>query len=81
MTALTERQAEVLAFIRKFQASHGAGPSVREIGSHCGIISPNAVAGHIKALEKKGFLKRARSAHGRALSRAYVIHDGNGGVP
>ena len=53
---LTPRQAEALAFIR--ENCHLYGPTVREIAAAMGIKSPNGVACHLKALEKKGVIER-----------------------
>lgn len=53
---LTERQTQVLDFIR--QNSHLYGPTVREIAAAFGIRSPNGVACHLKALERKGYVTR-----------------------
>src|ERR1700684_734709 len=55
---LTERQREIYDFIRNKIESRGYGPTVREIGEGFGIKSPNGVMCHLKALEKKGLIKR-----------------------
>src|SRR5215831_3191308 len=55
---LTERQREIYEFIRTKIESRGYGPTVREIGLGFGIKSPNGVMCHLKALEKKGLIKR-----------------------
>jgi repressor LexA len=55
---LTERQREIYEFIRQKIESRGYGPTVREIGLGFGIKSPNGVMCHLKALEKKGLIKR-----------------------
>jgi repressor LexA len=55
---LTGRQQEVLAFIR--QNSHLYGPSVREIAAGIGVKSPNGVVCHLKALERKGYVRRIK---------------------
>jgi repressor LexA len=55
---LTERQREIYEFIRTKIESRGYGPTVREIGTHFGIKSPNGVMCHLKALENKGLIKR-----------------------
>jgi repressor LexA len=55
MTQLTERQLIVYEFIRDKIVHRGYGPTVREIGEHFDIRSPNGVMCHLKALEKKGF--------------------------
>lgn len=55
---LTERQKEIYDFIRDKIESRGYGPTVREIGLEFDIKSPNGVMCHLKALEKKGLIKR-----------------------
>jgi repressor LexA len=55
---LTERQREIYDFIREKIESRGYGPTVREIGQGFDIKSPNGVMCHLKALEKKGLIKR-----------------------
>jgi repressor LexA len=55
---LTERQREIYDFIRDKIESRGYGPTVREIGTAFSIKSPNGVMCHLKALEKKGLIKR-----------------------
>ncbi len=57
---LTDRQKEIFSFVRTFIKTRGYPPSVREIGEHFQIY-PRAVFDHLKALEKKGYLKRKRS--------------------
>lgn len=55
---LTQRQEEILAYIATHMREQGTWPSFREIQSHFGFKSTNAVMGHLKALEKKGYLTR-----------------------
>ena len=55
---LTDRQKEVYEFIRDKIRNRGYGPTVREIGDHFDISSPNGVMCHLKALEKKGLITR-----------------------
>jgi repressor LexA len=55
---LTKRQKEVLDFLRHLITTRGYGPTVREIGAHFDISSPNGVMCHLKALEKKGIITR-----------------------
>jgi len=57
---LTSRQREIFNFIRGFIKERGYPPSVREIGEHFNIY-PRAVFDHLKALERKGYLKRRGS--------------------
>jgi repressor LexA len=67
---LTERQKEVLAFIKDFIAEAGYPPSFREICARFGIKSPKNAGKHLKALERKGFIRRASGA-----SRAMEVVD------
>ncbi len=70
---LTSRQREIFDFVREFIKKRGYPPSVREIGGHFKIY-PRAVFDHLKALEKKGYLKR-RGAMSRGLE--ILIFDGS----
>ena len=54
----TERQRDVYLFIREKVRHRGYGPTVREIGVEFDINSPNGVVCHLKALEKKGLIRR-----------------------
>ena len=69
---LTRRQEEVLAFIREFSDQHGVPPTVREIGARF-RVTPRAAFDHLRALERKGYLRRRASA-GRT-SRALTLAD------
>lgn len=58
MQGLTDRQREILDFISRRIEEQGYPPTIREIGEVMGIRSTNGVNDHLKALERKGFLKR-----------------------
>ena len=58
MQGLTKRQEMVLDFITQSINSRGYPPTLREIGSYMGIRSTNGVNDHLRALERKGYLKR-----------------------
>jgi len=73
---LTERQAAILAFIKDFAQDHGYPPTIPEIQKEFGIKSPNGVNNHIKALTKKGYIKRDSSR-----ARALEIIGGYEGIP
>lgn len=76
---LTERQREIYDFIQEKIDSRGYGPTVREIGLAFNIKSPNGVMCHLKALEKKGLIKREGFA-----ARAIQLVDhrpGSAGLP
>lgn len=55
---LTRRQQDIFDLIRELIIQRGYGPTVREIGHHFGISSPNGVMCHLKALERKGLIVR-----------------------
>jgi len=57
---LTARQKEILDFIVDFRGRNGCSPSIPEIQKQFDIHSPNGVAGHLQALESKGFIRRAQ---------------------
>ncbi len=56
--SLTRRQKEVLDFVRKERSRKGKVPSTREIQRHFGFASQTAAVNHLKALERKGCLRR-----------------------
>ena len=70
--SLTKRQLAVFEFIREQVQTRGYGPTVREIGAHFEISSPNGVMCHLRALEKKGMLQRVRKQD-RAVARAIEL--------
>lgn len=55
---LTQRQQDIYDLIRELILQRGYGPTVREIGTHFGITSPNGVMCHLRALERKGLIIR-----------------------
>ncbi|MBI5512769.1 MAG: transcriptional repressor LexA [Deltaproteobacteria bacterium] len=55
---LTERQEKILGYIRTSIRRRGYPPTLREIGAEMNIRSTNGVSDHLRALEKKGYLKR-----------------------
>lgn len=59
-TKLTDKQRQVLEFIKKKISTHGSSPTIREIGKFMKISSTNGVRLHIQALIKKGYLKKTK---------------------
>lgn len=72
MRELTRRQREILGFIRSFTQRHGVPPTVREIGGRF-RVTPRAAFDHLRALERKGALRRRQTA-GRT-SRVLTLAD------
>ena len=58
MQGLTKRQEQTLDYIRKSIEERGYPPTLREIGEYMGIRSTNGVNDHLRALERKGYLRR-----------------------
>jgi len=58
MKYLTERQRDILNFIREFQREHGVAPTHREICDRFGFSSYGTVYKHLSLLEKKGLIRR-----------------------
>lgn len=54
---LTERQKSILDFILDYRRRNGCSPSIPEIQKAFQIRSPNGVAGHLRALQQKGFIR------------------------
>ncbi len=61
MKELTAKQNEVLIFIKKYQATHGFPPSIREIGKGLGLSSPATVHTHLKKLQEAGVIKTSKN--------------------
>ena len=55
---LTKRQQEIFDFIKRYSASHGYPPTVRDIGKAVGLASSSSVHAHLAYLEKVGLLRR-----------------------
>ena len=56
---LTERQAEIYEYIKKYSKENHMPPTVREIGNHFEISSTNGVRSILAALIKKGYINRS----------------------
>ena len=69
---MTQRQREVLGFMRGFSDKHGAPPTVREIAERF-RFTPRAAFDHLRALERKGMLQRRVTD--RRVSRTLVLTD------
>jgi repressor LexA len=78
MEPMTERQADILRFIRDEIHSRGCPPTVREIARRFGFASPHAVTDHLDTLVRKGYITRA----GRQTSRGIRLTQGvPNGIP
>jgi repressor LexA len=57
MEKLTERQTQILDFIRETVAASGMPPTVAEITAAMGVSSTNGIRGHLQALDRKGAIE------------------------
>jgi repressor LexA len=55
---LTDRQRQVLEFIKTETERQGFPPTVRDIGAAVGLSSSSTVHAHLEALEAKGLIRR-----------------------
>jgi repressor LexA len=69
---MTQRQREVLGFMRGFTDKHGAPPTVREIAERF-RFTPRAAFDPLRALERKGMLQRRVTD--KRVSRMLVVTD------
>ena len=70
MKNLTKRQEEILDLIKKHILDLGFPPTRADIARSLGFKSPNAAEQHLRAIEKKGFIKILSGA-----SRGIVLND------
>lgn len=63
---LTARQAEVLAFVRKFIAEYGWPPSMREIADAFGSRNQTMAGDHLWAIARKGYIHFGPMGQSRA---------------
>lgn len=73
LSQLTERQHEVLSFIRMYCEEEHTAPTMQEIADDFGFRSPNAVARHLKALENKGHIRRRTGGRSRNIELVHGI--------
>lgn len=77
MNELTNRQKEVLDFLKKIIADKKYPPTVREIGEALGLNSPATVHSHLGKLEEKGYIKKNGSKNRSIellVNNEYDIH-------
>ncbi len=71
MKELTEKQKEMLDFIKSFNNKNGYPPTVKEIMDHFRFASPTSVTTQLAALCKKGYIKKL---DGRARGIVPINH-------
>lgn len=71
---LTDRQREFLRLVESLWTDEGP-PTVRQLCSAAGFISTNAVADHLRSLERRGWveLRGNRKGGPRAVDRSGIV--------
>ncbi len=60
--SLTERQRNILQFLKRYVSRRGYPPTLREIAQNFRIKWTQGIEKHLRALEKKGYIKRSSGA-------------------
>jgi repressor LexA len=82
MTYLTERQRDVLAFIRRKIEQDRCAPTLQEIADRFGFASTASAQKHVGLLEKKGFVRREKhQKRGLVLATAERGEEGGFQLP
>jgi repressor LexA len=82
MTYLTEKQRDVLAFIRSKLTADGVAPTLQEIAAEFGFRSTASAQKHVGLLEKKGFIRREKhQKRGLVLTTGSRQRAGDGQIP
>ena len=58
MEKLSQKQIQILEYMKKEVKEKGYPPSVREICDAVGLKSTSTVHGHLERLERKGYIRR-----------------------
>jgi repressor LexA len=66
-SGLTKRQSDILSFVKKVIQDNGIPPTITEICHWFNFSSTNGVHQHLKALEKKGYIKKLNKGASRGI--------------
>ena len=69
---ITQKQSEILEYIKKEILSKGYPPTVRDICTAVELKSTSSVHAHLETLEKNGYIRRDPTKIGRASCRERV---------
>lgn len=72
--ALTNRQSEVLAEIKRLARECRRMPTVRELGAALGLTSTCTTQRHLEALQRKGRIRLPRHARARGIEFVGLSH-------
>ncbi|HOZ54210.1 MAG TPA: transcriptional repressor LexA [Bacilli bacterium] len=63
MEKLTNKQEEVLKYVKNYIAKYNYPPAIREIGKALGLTSPATIHTHLSSLEEKGYIKKSNTKY------------------
>ena len=72
---LTRRQREILSFYEEYIAVEGISPTFEEVAQGFGV-NKVTIFGHVKELERKGFLVKVDSSVSRGMTLAQAATEG-----
>lgn len=61
MQELTNRQSDILKFVKEYIANNGYPPTVREIGEAFDLTSTATIHAHLSKLEEKGAIRKSNN--------------------
>ena len=64
LVGLTERQSDLLRFLRSYHAKHGYAPSLMEQAKHLGATSKTTAFHLLKKIEERGHIRRLPGQRG-----------------
>ncbi len=73
MKGLTDRQKLILDYINKFSSAQGMAPTINEISEHFQVTAATTFS-HVRALQKKGYLKRTSKARSISVMGSQKLH-------
>jgi SOS-response transcriptional repressor LexA len=57
---MTERQLQLLQFIRNLVVHYGKGPTFKEMRKHMGVTSDQAITDVLQVLKREGFIEQEK---------------------
>jgi repressor LexA len=77
MRPLTERQNQILEFIRDYISKNLKPPTIREICEEFKFKSTNAVYSILKSLEKKGYIEKVNGKSRNIIPKDIMFKEEN----
>ncbi len=75
------RQRELLEFLRRYLREHGYAPTLREMADALGVSSVATIHKHLKALQRRGLLKKHRGWRGLEIVEDKLTEALGVGIP